>query len=144
MRNREVIRLTSKEATDYFNISTDTLRFYERRGVIPPVPRDKKGYRIYTDEEMNWLYLALSLKRAGLSLEKIAKFTQLIMAQEDTQLAQKELLREQIDEIDKELLELKETRELLQWKLDNFDEYLGRINLNGLGEDRKEWKKFKK
>ncbi len=39
------------------NISQDTLRYYEKVGVIPPVNRDENGYRIYNDSDLNWIYL---------------------------------------------------------------------------------------
>lgn len=70
-------RLNAKEAANFFGITKDTLRFYEKRGIIPEVPRDKNGYRIYTDYELNWIYLALNLKKAGLSLDSITEFAHL-------------------------------------------------------------------
>ena len=97
--------------------------------------------------ELNWLYLVLNLKRAGLSLEKITEFAQLALSKgQDAKAAQKQLLQEQIDEVDKQLFNLQKTRKVLQWKLDTFDEHLGRIDAGNLDavDIRKEWQDYKK
>lgn len=143
----DVTKLGAKEVAEYFGISPNTLRFYEHKGVIPPVQRDKNGYRVYTDTEMNWIYLALSLKRIGLSLEKITEFTHLVLQKTgNTQLAQKEILYEQLNEIDQKLRNLSKTRARLRWEIDHFDEYLGQLNIGSLtaGRGQDEWKQFKK
>lgn len=48
--------LKSKEVVEMFDLSIDTLRYYERVGVIPPVGRDKNGYRNYTKGDLNWIF----------------------------------------------------------------------------------------
>ncbi|MBB1078486.1 MerR family DNA-binding transcriptional regulator [Limosilactobacillus sp. STM2_1] len=52
----------SKEVANFFGVSIDALRFCERRGIIPQVKRNKNGYQVYTDVELNWLYIVLNLK----------------------------------------------------------------------------------
>lgn len=47
-----------KKAAELFDLSVDTLRYYERIGVIPPVKRNESGYREYTTADLNWIYLA--------------------------------------------------------------------------------------
>ena len=49
--------MKTKEVVALMNISQDTLRYYEKVGVIPPVNRDENGYRIYNDNDLNWIYL---------------------------------------------------------------------------------------
>lgn len=142
-KTNDKTQMSSKEVADYFGITTDTLRFYERKGVIPSPARDENGYRVYTDVELNWLYLALNLKRAGLSLEKITEFAQLARRNKVNSLeAEKQLLKEQISEIDKQLINLKNTRDVLQGKLDHFNDHLGKIGMES--PSQKEWQDYKK
>lgn len=54
-----------KKAAELFDLTTDTLRYYERVGVIPPVTRNESGYREYTTRDLNWVFLAKSLRSAG-------------------------------------------------------------------------------
>lgn len=42
-----------KEVSEKYGISTDTLRYYERIGVIPPMNRDEKGYRDFSEKDLN-------------------------------------------------------------------------------------------
>lgn len=148
MKNdQQVTKMHAREVADFFGITPDTLRYYERQGVIPPVQRDSNGYRVYTDAELNWLYLALNLKRAGLSLEKITEFVQLVREVGiDSQKAQKALLKEQLTEIDKQLANLQDTRDVLQNKMDTFDEHLAKIETGERVTDDipKEWQNYRK
>jgi len=53
-------------------VSIDTIRFYERRGVLPPPPRTGSGYRVYTGATVNRIRLARRLQGLGLTLGEIA------------------------------------------------------------------------
>lgn len=65
-----------------FDLSVDTLRYYERVGVIPPVHRNESDYRNYTTNDLNWIYLAKNLRNAGLSIESLIEFAQLAQLRE--------------------------------------------------------------
>lgn len=56
--------MKTKEVVALMNISQDTLRYYEKVGVIPPVNRDENGYRIYNDSDLNWILDLFSEKFA--------------------------------------------------------------------------------
>ncbi len=53
-------------------LSSDTIRFYERRGVLPPAPRLGNGYRYYTDEHLATLRLARGLRDLEVPLSEVA------------------------------------------------------------------------
>jgi DNA-binding transcriptional MerR regulator len=53
-------------------VSIDTIRFYERRGVLPPSPRTPSGYRVYSDATVARIELAKRLQSLGLTLDEIA------------------------------------------------------------------------
>jgi DNA-binding transcriptional MerR regulator len=53
-------------------VSIDTVRFYERRGVLPVPPRTGSGYRIYTDASVQRIRFIRRLQSLGLSLDEIA------------------------------------------------------------------------
>jgi DNA-binding transcriptional MerR regulator len=52
-------------------VSVDTIRFYERRGVLPAAPRTASGYRIYTDSSVTRIRRARRLQSLGLTLEEV-------------------------------------------------------------------------
>ncbi len=68
--------MTIKEASQRSGLSPDTLRFYEKSGMIPPVSRIN-GIRDYSEIDLRWISLAKSLRNAGLSVESTAKYISL-------------------------------------------------------------------
>ncbi|MEI5994285.1 MerR family transcriptional regulator [Candidatus Enterococcus mansonii] len=119
--------MNSKEAAEMFGLTTDTVRYYERVGVIPPIKRDKNGYRVYTTRDLNWIYLAKSLRHAGVSIESLIEFATLSQLGGDVEQAQKQILQDQLQEITGKLEEMTKTRDLLQYKIDTYDEHIAKF-----------------
>ena len=84
--------MTMKTVCDMFNISADTLRYYERIGVIPPVKRTSGGIRKYTEDDISWIQNAICLRDAGVPLEMIAEYVRLYDQGEPTYEARLQLL----------------------------------------------------
>ena len=124
-----------KKAADMFDLSVDTLRYYERVGVIPPVSRNESGYRDYTTNDLNWIYLAKNLRNAGLSVESLIEFAHLAQLREaqNVEKAQKQILVDQLEELDRKLEEMQEVRELLVDKIETYDELY--CEVQGWGND---------
>ncbi|MGX7245926.1 MerR family transcriptional regulator [Enterococcus quebecensis] len=119
--------MNSKEAAEMFGLTTDTIRYYERVGVIPPIERDKNGYRVYTTRDLNWIYLAKSLRHAGVSIESLIEFATLSQLGGDVEQAQKQILQDQLQEITEKLEKMTKTRDLLRYKIDTYDEHIAKF-----------------
>lgn len=134
--------MNSKEAAEMFGLTTDTIRYYERVGVIPPIEREKNGYRVYKTRDLNWIYLAKSLRHAGVSIESLIEFATLAQLGGDVQKAQKQILEDQLQEIDEKLNEMTKTRDLLQYKIDTYDEHVAQFKNGEVTPDTVEelWK----
>ncbi|KRN98858.1 MerR family transcriptional regulator [Companilactobacillus kimchiensis] len=134
-----------KQAAEQFGITTDTLRYYERVGIIPPVTRNESGYRDFSVSDLNWVYLVKTLRSAGLSIESLIEFSKLAQEErtEQVQKAQKSILNEQRDEIDDKIAELQKTRELLSYKIDTYDKHIAKFSSQDMKNSPEElWKKF--
>ncbi|TRW25533.1 MerR family transcriptional regulator [Criibacterium bergeronii] len=59
-----------KEVCKIFHLSADTLRYYEKEGIIPPVPRDSKGIRNYGQNELKCIERAVYLRSEGIKKDK--------------------------------------------------------------------------
>jgi DNA-binding transcriptional MerR regulator len=66
------------EVSKRFDISQDTLRYYERIGLIPRVNRNKSGIRDYTEEDCRWVEFIKCMRSAGLSIEVLIEYVALI------------------------------------------------------------------
>ena len=69
--------MTIKEVSGQYGISQDTLRYYERVGMIPRVTRSASGHRDYQPEDLAWVELAKCLRGAGLTVEAIVDYVRL-------------------------------------------------------------------
>ncbi|WP_243167264.1 MerR family transcriptional regulator [Acetobacterium malicum] len=63
--------MTIKEAAERTGISIDNLRYYERIGLFPEIPRSSSGMRDYDEMSLHWIDFAMRFKRGGMSLEAI-------------------------------------------------------------------------
>lgn len=109
-----------KEVSEKYSISTDTLRYYERIGVIPPVTRDKNGYRDFSEKDLNWVYFAKVLRQAGVTIERLVDYTNLSKQGGKTLETRKAILADQLEDINKSIEEFEEARDYLKYKLDSF------------------------
>ncbi len=137
--------MSTQETADFFGISKDTLRFYEQKGIIPAVPRDSNNYRIYGNYELNLIYLVLNLKKLGLSLSSISKFVHLcIYSNRNSFNEQKQILSNQIQKVDKKIIELEINKQLLTDKISKFDTEFAKYGTKERFKDEPFWKKYEK
>lgn len=136
-----------KKAAEMFDLSVDTLRYYERVGVIPPVHRNKSGYREYSTNDLNWIYLAKNLRNAGLSVESLIDFANLaqLRGKQDVEESQKQILFDQLEELDQKITEMQEVRELLLYKIETYDEHIAKFKTGELSTEKVEklWERNK-
>ena len=69
--------MTISEASRRYHVTADTLRYYERIGLIPPVPRTKGGIRDYDEESCRWIELMKCLRSAGVQIEALIEYASL-------------------------------------------------------------------
>ncbi|MEQ2876909.1 MerR family transcriptional regulator [Enterococcus asini] len=129
-----------KKAAEMFDLSVDTLRYYERVGVIPPVNRNESGYRDYQTNDLNWIYLAKNLRNAGLSVESLIEFAHLAQLREtqNVEEAQKQILHDQLAELDEKLAQMQQVRELLVYKIETYDEHVGKFQAGTITPEKVE------
>ena len=136
-----------KQAAEMFNLTVDTLRYYERVGIIPPVSRNSSGYRDYKTKDLNWVYLVKNLRNAGLSIESLIEFSTLaqLRDKQNAEDAQKHILKEQLVELDKKLEEMQQPRELLVYKIETYEDHIAKFKAGELDPDKVEklWERKK-
>lgn len=113
--------MTIKEASEKTRISIDNLRYYERIGLIPAVPRTKSGIRDYDEIIIHLIEFAMRFKKAGMSLEVIREYIQLAVQGVSTKEARREILLETKAGLEKEIHDLQESMDLINYKIDNYD-----------------------
>ena len=87
--------MTIKEVSEKYDISADTLRYYERIGMIPEVTRNANGIRNYQKSDLGWVELAICMRSAGLPVEALIEYVKLFQNGDSTFAARLQLLQEQ-------------------------------------------------
>lgn len=116
--------MTIAQVSKKYDLTADTLRYYERIGLLPPVNRSSSGNRDYTEEDCNWVSFIKCMRRAGLSIEALIEYVALFQQGDTTSGLRKELLIEQRDQLAQRLLEMQDTLEYLNQKIDRYEERL--------------------
>lgn len=104
-----------------YDITPDTLRYYERVGLLPNVKKNSSGIRDYSEEDCGWVEFIKCMRGAGLSIEVLNKYITLYCIGEETHQERKELLIEQRDILAQKMDAMKETLEKLDYKIEKYD-----------------------
>ena len=113
-----------QDVSNKTGLSTHTLRYYEKEGLISGVERSQGGFRQYTDEDVERLGLIRCLKNTGMSIQEIARFVQLTHEGDHTLEERVELLREHRERVLERMAEMQEHLDKVTWKLNFFTEKL--------------------
>lgn len=114
--------MTIAEVSKKYDITPDTLRYYERIGLIPAVERTKSGIRNYTEESCGWIELAKCMRSAGVSIESLIEYCALTQEGDSTISARKELLEDEREKLVKKMKEMEETLKRLNYKISKYEE----------------------
>ena len=116
--------MTIREIAAKTNMSTDTLRFYERIGLLPPVPRNAAGIRNYDEYFVNFINFIKKLKASGMSLEHIIDYIRLAEMGDATIQERKKLLAEARETLLDKINSLQLVAELADYQLRNYENLL--------------------
>ncbi len=113
--------MTIKDVSEKYGITQDTLRYYERVGVIPSVTRTSGGIRDYQEKDLSWLELALCMRKAGLPVETMIEYLHLYQEGDSTIEARLQLLSEQREVLIKQKKRIDEMLEKLNYKISRYE-----------------------
>jgi MerR family transcriptional regulator, aldehyde-responsive regulator len=114
--------MTIADVAKQFGLTADTLRYYERVGLLPNVRRTSGGIRDYSEEDCRWVEYIKCMRAAGISVEALIEYVKLFHQGTSTIPARKKLLLEQREQIVARINEMNEILANLDLKLDGYDE----------------------
>jgi DNA-binding transcriptional MerR regulator len=109
------------EVSGQSGMSSDTLRYYERIGLIPPVNRNGSGIRDYSELDVRRVEFVKCMRSAGLPIEVLIEYFKLIQQGDKTIEARKEILKEQRDLLTARIAEMQKTLDLLDYKIEVYE-----------------------
>lgn len=117
------------EVAKEFGLTTDTLRYYEREGLIGPITKGKNGIRNYTEEDIKRIQFVKCMRAAGLEISFLKKYLQLFDEGDKTVKERREILVEQRKILKEKLDAMQEAYNRLNYKIDLYDKNILDKNL---------------
>lgn len=115
--------MTISEVSKQYGVSADTLRYYERIGLIPPVPRIN-GARNYDASSLSWVELVKCMRSAGVGIEALSEYCRLFQQGEETLEARKALLVEQRRQLLERMGDMRRSLDRLDEKIEHYEQDL--------------------
>ena len=110
-----------KQVCQRYGLTQDTLRYYEKIGVIPPVHRSASGIRDYDEHDLGWVENAVCLRSAGVPVESIAEYVKLYQAGDETFAARRDLLSHVLADLTEQRSQLDAAIQKLTYKVSRYE-----------------------
>ena len=107
---------TIGEMAKILGVTTSTLRFYDKEGVIPFVERTEGGQRVFKEEDISWLRVIECMKKTGMPLKDIKLFIEMILEGDHTIPERLEIIRKQRDAVRRQLEDVQKTLDVIEFK----------------------------
>ena len=116
--------MTISEVCAIYAVSADTLRYYEKIGLLDPVQRNASGIRNYRESDLRRIEFIRHMRNAGLSIEVLTHYIELFHQGNQTIPARKQILQEQKLLLRTKIMEMQATLDRLEFKIENYDKIL--------------------
>lgn len=99
-----------KEVSKKTNTSENTIRYYERMGLIPVIKRTNAGIRWFDEEDLKWILFVKQMMEVNLSIEGLIDYATLVVQYNATQQAKTEILTEQKMQLQEQIVLLEKAK----------------------------------
>ena len=113
--------LSITQVSQKYDITSDTLRYYERIGLIPKVPRKANGNRYYNEGMQGWIEMIVCLRHSGVTVEALIDYAQMLQQGDTTLDAREELLKEQLSMLEEKKHNLDRSINRLKHKISLYE-----------------------
>ncbi|MCR6712272.1 MAG: MerR family transcriptional regulator [Demequina sp.] len=112
------------EAAQRMGVSKDTLRYYEREGLLPPIAKAANGHRRYTEDDLGWVKFLQLLRGTGMPIREMKSFVALTWAGDHTIAERVEVLSRYRTALLERMAADREHLKFLDYKIDVYSDLL--------------------
>ena len=120
----ESISMTIAEVCRRFDLTPDTLRYYEKIGLIPHIERSETKNRSYTEYDCNWIGFIKCMRTAGVQIRQLSRYVQLFQQGEGTAAERKQILEDERTRIAQQIAEMQDTMNRLDAKIQRYEQHI--------------------
>lgn len=114
--NQNKILYSMKETCKKTGLSYNTLKYYSNEGLIPNVKRDKSNYRVFDDNDINWINSLLCLKKCGMSISEMKEYLDLCLEGKSSIKKRQKILDNKLLELEQKKAEIQKSIDFVHWK----------------------------
>lgn len=114
--------MTIAEVSKKYNVTPDTIRYYEKIGLLPTIPRTKNGIRNFDEQSCRWLEFIKCMRSAGMEIEILMQYISLYRKGKSTVNERKKLLEGQREKLLEKQKNINQTIERLNYKIELYEE----------------------
>lgn len=128
-----------KQVCEQTGLSYDTLKFYCNEGLVPGLKRDEHNYRIFTEQNIEWIRNLTCLKNCGMSISEMKRYVELCRQGESTIPERRDILNTKLQNLRQEIERIEKNIDFIMYKLQFYEDVLNGkrkyySNLAGVGE----------
>lgn len=116
--------MKSSDVAKKFDVSIDALRYWEKAGMIPKVPRNSRGYRNYTRNEIEWIDFVTCMRSSGVGISTLVTYYQLFKDGVETKQQRQQLLEGQLVDMAQRIKDMQKAYARLEEKLTHYDDHV--------------------
>ncbi|MGH3239113.1 MAG: MerR family transcriptional regulator [Spirillospora sp.] len=105
------------ETAEKSGFSIDTLRYYEKIGLLSGIARNTAGRRVFSDDDLAWLEMLQCLRGTGMPIAEMLRYSELARGEGDTVQERLELLQAHDRRVEERIAKLRAQQEQIQWKI---------------------------
>lgn len=112
-----------RKVTELTGMTADTIRYYEKIGMIPPIKRVSgiSGIRQFDEDDVKWIDFVKHMREAGLSVDALVAYVHLFQEGQGMAAERKEILKGQATILKDKMAKMSQTLEMLEYKIDNYE-----------------------
>ena len=118
------ILYSMRETCEMTGLTYDTLKFYCNENLIPNVKRNKSNYRVFNDNDINWIKSLSCLKKCGMSIEEMREYLNLCLKGQSSIPERQEILDAKLCELEKKKQEIQEAIDFVHWKQNFYNDVI--------------------
>ncbi len=119
------------------NLSTYTLRYYEKEGLLPFVKKNSSGLRVFSDNDLNWLSMIECLKETGMPLKGIKQYIDWFVEGDSTLVKRLDMFKQQKIRIEEQIAMLQKNMNRINYKIELYEQAVAKGSLEQVLKSKK-------